>query len=141
MTPESSGETFFERWASDWLKPRQAPDLNLGRCDMLLTEQLLKALSSGDSDLRSGSVRWHDACLHVPAVVREILEAWQEQLISDEDVERILDTMRTQMCCLSVCAAAWLRYYIQVISIGYSCSKKFAKNCVIGGRLPNLDPT
>ena len=60
------------------------------------------------------SVRWHEACLHVPAVIREILEAWQAELITDDDVERILDSLRTQMCCLSVCAAAWLRYYIQV---------------------------
>lgn len=60
------------------------------------------------------SVRWHEACLHVPAVIREILAAYESQLISDDDVERILDILRTQMCCLSVCAAAWLRYYIQV---------------------------
>ncbi len=40
--------------------------------------------------------------------------AYESQLVSDEEVERILDTLRTQMCCLSVCAAAWLRFYIQV---------------------------
>jgi len=95
-------------------KPGHAPDLSLARCDSALTDQLLKALTSGESDLRSGSVRWHEACLHVPAVIREILAAYESQLISDEDVERILDILRTQMCCLSVCAAAWLRYYIQV---------------------------
>lgn len=52
--------------------------------------------------------------MHVPAVIREILAAYESQLVTDEDVERILDTLRTQMCCLSVCAAAWLRFYIQV---------------------------
>jgi DNA-directed RNA polymerase subunit N (RpoN/RPB10) len=60
------------------------------------------------------SVRWHEACFHIPAVIREILGAYESQLVSDEEVERILDTLRTQMCCLSVCAAAWLRFYIQV---------------------------
>lgn len=54
--------------------------------------------------------------MHVPAVIREILAAYESQLVSDEEVERILDTLRTQMCCLSVCAAAWLRFYIQVQS-------------------------
>nr|CAG4642316.1 EOG090X01FD [Evadne anonyx] len=114
LSGEQSGETFFEQWASEWLKPGRAPDLSLARCDSALTDQLLKALTSGESDLRSGSVRWHEACLHVPAVIREILAAYESQLISDDDVERILDILRTQMCCLSVCAAAWLRYYIQV---------------------------
>ena len=64
----------------------------------------------------SRNVRWHDACMHVPAVIREILAAYESQLVTDEEVERILDTLRTQMCCLSVCAAAWLRFYIQVLS-------------------------
>ncbi|XP_057366748.1 mediator of RNA polymerase II transcription subunit 24-like [Daphnia carinata] len=114
LSGEQGGETFFEQWASEWLKPNQAPDLLLNRCDPMLTDQLLKALTSGESDLRSGSVRWHDACFHVPAVIREILAAYESQLVSDEEVERILDTLRTQMCCLSVCAAAWLRFYIQV---------------------------
>ena len=50
----AGGETFFEQWASEWLKPGHAPDLNLTRCDQTLTDQLLKALTSGDSDLRSG---------------------------------------------------------------------------------------
>nr|SVE77342.1 EOG090X0HN8 [Daphnia lumholtzi]SVE77963.1 EOG090X0HN8 [Daphnia lumholtzi]SVE78592.1 EOG090X0HN8 [Daphnia lumholtzi] len=114
LSGELGGETFFEQWASEWLKPNVAPDLLLNRCDPMLTDQLLKALTSGESDLRSGSVRWHDACFHVPAVIREILAAYESQLVSDEEVERILDTLRTQMCCLSVCAAAWLRFYIQV---------------------------
>nr|CAG4643030.1 EOG090X01FD [Ilyocryptus agilis] len=114
LSGEPGGETFFEQWASEWLKPNQAPDLALTRCDPILTDQLLKALTSGESDLRAGSVRWHEACMHVPAVIREILTAYESQLISDEDVERILDTLRTQMCCLSVCAAAWLRFYIKV---------------------------
>ncbi|XP_046644835.1 mediator of RNA polymerase II transcription subunit 24-like [Daphnia pulicaria] len=114
LSGEQGGETFFEQWASEWLKPNQAPDLSLSRCDPMLTDQLLKALTSGESDLRSGSVRWHEACFHVPAVIREILGAYESQLVSDEEVERILDTLRTQMCCLSVCAAAWLRFYIQV---------------------------
>ncbi len=136
---DASSATFFELWASEWLRPGCAPDLQLARCDPTLTDQLLKVLdvagardarmvssssfcrchiqqvlTSGDSDLRSGQVRWHDACLHVPAVVRQILDAWQARLVSDDDVERILDTLRTQMCCLAVCAAAWLRYHIQV---------------------------
>nr|CAG4641474.1 EOG090X01FD [Eurycercus lamellatus] len=114
LSGEQGGETFFEQWACEWLKPGQAPDLSLNRCDPMLTDQLLKALTSGESDLRAGNVRWHEACMHVPAVIREILAAYEEQMITEEDVERILDTLRTQMCCLSVCAAAWLRFYIQV---------------------------
>ena len=57
MTNESGSgrnQTFFEQWASEWLKPGKAPDLNLTRCDQSLTDQLLTALTSGDSDLRAG---------------------------------------------------------------------------------------
>ena len=51
---ELGGETFFEQWALEWLKPKQAPDLLLSQCDLVLTDQLLKALTSGEGDLRSG---------------------------------------------------------------------------------------
>ena len=56
LSGEQGAETFFEQWASEWLKPGHAPDLSLARCDSALTDQLLKALTSGESDLRSGSV-------------------------------------------------------------------------------------
>jgi len=116
LNGEQGKGTFFEQWASEWLKPIQAPDLSLSRCDSAVTDQLLKNLTSMEdsNDLRSGTVSWHEACSHVPAVIREVLIAYEAQLLTDEEVEKILDSLRSQMCCLPVCAAVWLRFYIQV---------------------------
>ena len=116
LNGEQGKDTFFEQWASEWLKPTQAPDLYLSRCNPTVTDQLLKNLTSleDSNDIRSGTVSWHEACSHVPAVIREILVAYEAQLVSDEELEKHLDNLRSQMCCLPVCAAVWLRFYIQV---------------------------
>lgn len=47
-------DTFFEQFASEWLKPGQAPELSLMHCDPNMTDQLLKTLMSGEGDLRAG---------------------------------------------------------------------------------------
>lgn len=63
----------------------------------------------------SSQVKWHEVCLHVPAAIKEVLLAWEHGAVTANDVKRILDAMRSRMCCLPVCAAAWLCSYMQVV--------------------------
>jgi hypothetical protein len=64
-------------------------------------------------------VKWHEVCLHVPAAIKEVLLAWEHGAVTANDVKRILDAMRSRMCCLPVCAAAWLCSYMQVSVFSY----------------------
>lgn len=57
---------------------------------------------------------WHEVCFNMPGAIREVLVAWEQEALSVTDVKRILDTMQAPMCCLPVCAAAWLCSYMQV---------------------------
>lgn len=63
----------------------------------------------------SSQVKWHEVCLHVPAAIKEVLLAWEHGAVTANDVKRILDAMRSRMCCLPVCATAWLCSYMQVV--------------------------
>lgn len=67
----------------------------------------------------SSQVKWHEVCLHVPAAIKEVLLAWEHGAVTPTDVKRILDAMRSRMCCLPVCAAAWLCSYMQVSVFSY----------------------
>lgn len=69
----------------------------------------------------SSQVKWHEVCLHVPAAIKEVLVAWEHGAVTANDVKRILDAMRSRMCCLPVCAAAWLCSYMQVCVFLYRC--------------------
>lgn len=62
-------------------------------------------------------MKWHEVCWSIPAAIKEVLVAWEHEALTANDVKRILDTMKARMCCLPVCAAAWLCSYMQVMSV------------------------
>lgn len=53
--------------------------------------------------------------MSVAAAMKEVVIAWQQEALSVTDVKRILDNMRQSMCCLPICASAWLCSYMQVL--------------------------
>lgn len=53
-------------------------------------------------------------CLNVPGAINEVLLAWEHGIVSANDVKRILDSMRSRMACVPVCAANWLCSRMQV---------------------------
>lgn len=70
---------------------------------------------------------WHEVCFNMPGAIREVLIAWEQEALSVTDVKRILDTMQAPMCCLPVCAAAWLCSYMQVRSNHTLCTLPHTK--------------
>ncbi|XP_069683870.1 mediator of RNA polymerase II transcription subunit 24 isoform X2 [Periplaneta americana] len=115
---EEGGDSFFEQWVRECMVERgrpKSPDQMLQHCDPARVDALLSQFNSADGDFKTSQVRWHEVCLHVPAVIKEVLLAWEHGAVTANDVKRILDAMRSRMCCLPVCAAAWLCSYMQIL--------------------------
>ncbi|XP_063216057.1 mediator of RNA polymerase II transcription subunit 24 [Bacillus rossius redtenbacheri] len=114
---EESGQSFFEQWVRECMVERGQPkftDQMMEHCDQAKVDALLAQFNSPDSDFKMSVVKWHEVCMLVPSAIREVLIAWEHGVMSANDVKRILDAMRSRMCCLPVCAAAWLCSYMQV---------------------------
>lgn len=60
-------------------------------------------------------MKWHEVCLNIPGIMKEMLFAWEQGTLSANDVKRILDVMRQRMCCLAITATAWLCSYMQIV--------------------------
>lgn len=114
---EGEGDSFMEQWVRECLVERgkpKSPDKMLQYCDPAWVDTLLAQFNSPDSELKNSNMKWHEICLNVPGAIREVLVAWEQEALSPTDVKRILDAMQTPMCCLPVCAAAWLCSHMQV---------------------------
>lgn len=115
---EEGGDSFFEQWVRECMVERgrpKSPDQMLQHCDPARVDALLAQFNSADGDFKTSQVKWHEVCLHVPAAIKEVLLAWEHGAVTANDVKRILDAMRSRMCCLPVCAAAWLCSYMQIL--------------------------
>ncbi|XP_021940557.1 mediator of RNA polymerase II transcription subunit 24, partial [Zootermopsis nevadensis] len=115
---EEGGDSFFEQWVRECMVERgrpKSPDQMLQHCDPARVDGLLAQFNSADGDFKTSQVKWHEVCLHVPAAIKEVLLAWEHGAVTANDVKRILDAMRSRMCCLPVCATAWLCSYMQIL--------------------------
>ncbi|XP_046388735.1 mediator of RNA polymerase II transcription subunit 24 [Ischnura elegans] len=115
---EEGGDSFFEQWVRECMVERgrpKCPETMLKRCDPSKVDALLSQFNAGDIDFKMGQVKWHEMCLNVPAAIREVLFAWEQGSLSPTDVKRVLDALRSRMCCLPVCAAAWLCSHMQIL--------------------------
>uniref|UniRef100_A0A1B6DIW1 Mediator of RNA polymerase II transcription subunit 24 n=1 Tax=Clastoptera arizonana TaxID=38151 RepID=A0A1B6DIW1_9HEMI len=117
LSDEVEGDSFMEQWMKDCLVERgkpKSPDAILKRCDPAWVDTLLNQFNSTDCDFKINQMSWDDICINMPGAISEVLVAWEQEALSATDVKRILDAMQTPMCCLPVCAAAWLCSYMQV---------------------------
>ncbi|KAK7870071.1 hypothetical protein R5R35_012021 [Gryllus longicercus] len=118
LSEENSGDSFFEQWVRECMVERgrtKSPDQMLLHCDPARVDALLTQFNSADGDFKTSQVKWHEVCLNIPAAIKEVLLAWEHGSLTATDVKRILDAMRSRMCCLPVCAAAWLCSYMQIL--------------------------
>lgn len=105
-----ASESFFYHWATRCLPEGYGKYRALESgipADSSKVEVLLQQFQSG-SELKLTLVKWHDMCINVPAAIQEVLIAWEAGAVSSETVKSILEVIRNQMCCLSVCVSAWL---------------------------------
>ncbi|XP_026468595.1 mediator of RNA polymerase II transcription subunit 24-like [Ctenocephalides felis] len=112
-----NGDSFFEEWVRTCMVERfkpKSPDRMVARCDHATVETLLVQFNSGESDFKNSQISWSKACMHIGAVVQEVLRAWEQGSLSPADVKRILDALRSKACSLAACAAAWLCAHMRV---------------------------
>ncbi|XP_075220202.1 mediator complex subunit 24 isoform X2 [Lycorma delicatula] len=118
LCDEEQGDSFFAQWVRECIVERgkpKSPDNMLQHCDPVKIDTLLSQFNSSDSEFKNSQMKWHEVCVNVPGAIKEVLVAWEYGALSPTDVKRILDAMRARMCCLPVCAAAWLCSYMQVL--------------------------
>lgn len=114
---EETGDSFFENWVRQCMVEKghpKSPEQILGLCDQTKVDALLQQFNSNEGEFK-GQVKWHEVCLNIPGVMKEMLFAWEQGTLSANDVKRILDVMRGKMCCLSIVATAWLCSYMQIV--------------------------
>ncbi|KAL0268602.1 UNVERIFIED_CONTAM: hypothetical protein PYX00_010471 [Menopon gallinae] len=114
---EEGGDSFFELWVRECMVEKghpKSPEAILNLCDNSKVDALLAQFNSNE-EFKTSQVKWNEVCLSVPAAIKEVLLAWEQGTLSANDVKRILDSMRSKLCCLPVCAAAWLCSYMQIL--------------------------
>lgn len=60
---------------------------------------------------------WDEMCFAMPAVMKKIHNGWRtsgNSLYSGLEVKKMLDSISSQACCLSICSVSWLCSYMQV---------------------------
>lgn len=57
----------------------------------------------------------NEICFAMPGVMKKIQDEWRVNgKYDDNDVQRMLNTIASQMCCLSICSVSWMCSYMQV---------------------------
>lgn len=113
---EEGGDSFFELWVEQCMVEKghpKSPEGILSWCESGKVDALLQQFQN--EEFRMSQVSWDEVCLNIPGVIKEVLLAWEQGTLTANDVKRILDSIRSKLCCLPVCAAAWLCSYMQIL--------------------------
>ncbi|KAK7919771.1 hypothetical protein WMY93_011055 [Mugilogobius chulae] len=116
--PSPSGETpFFETWLQTCM-PEEGkilnPDHPCFRPEPGKVESLVTLLNNS-SEMKLVQVKWHEICLNIPAVILEVLNAWENGVLSVEAVQKITDNIKGKVCSMAICAVAWLVAHVRVL--------------------------
>lgn len=137
--PDGGNDTFFEKWCRQCMVELGNPkshETMMGECDPSKVEALLTAIDNGEDIINwfviifrfmkmkcsylnyilYSDTSWDQICVSIIGATHDVLVAWENSTLSSNDVKRILDSMRSSMFCLPICAAAWLCSYMQVFT-------------------------
>ncbi|XP_054860799.1 mediator of RNA polymerase II transcription subunit 24 isoform X1 [Amphiprion ocellaris] len=116
--PSPSGETpFFETWLQTCM-PEEGKTLNPdhpcfrpepGKVESLVT------LLNNSPEMKLVQVKWHEICLSTPAAILEVLNAWENGVLSVEAVQKITDNIKGKVCSMAICAVAWLVAHVRML--------------------------
>lgn len=111
--------TTFNRWYHECYNQEtcfNCPKEMLKDCDEEIVTSLIRQLADPNSDVRLKSVNWHEICFNMPKAISEILNAWNQGSLNDDDIVVIIERIRSKMCFLAVVAATWLQCYIKTLN-------------------------
>ncbi|UYV65143.1 K02A2.6-like, partial [Cordylochernes scorpioides] len=115
--PENK-DSFFTQWITECFSRGnkfKCPDTLLSKCSLSMVDQLLQQFTNLDSNFETFAVKWHEVCMNAPMAVKDIVIAWEYGALSTDTVKKILDNIKSRMCCIPVCVSAWLCNYINVL--------------------------
>lgn len=117
--PELSGDSFFETWVRDVMvdpTKSKSPMAIVKICDQSKVDEMIGYFSDNSNQQQLPiSFRWNEICMNIPAMLYNVLIAWENETIQPTVVKSILDNMRSKMCCFAVVAASWLCAYIKIL--------------------------
>lgn len=118
--PSPSGETpFFETWLQTCM-PEEGkilnPDHPCFRPDPSKVESLVTLLNN-TSEIKLVQMKWHEVCLTTPAAILEILNAWENGVLTVESVQKITDNIKGKVCSMAICAVAWLVAHVRMLGL------------------------
>ncbi|KAA0725513.1 Mediator of RNA polymerase II transcription subunit 24 [Triplophysa tibetana] len=118
--PSPSGETpFFETWLQTCM-PEDGKTLNPDhpcfRPESGKVESLVALLNSS-SEMKLVQMKWHEICLSTPAAILEVLNAWENGVLSVEAVQKITDNIKGKVCSMAICAVAWLVAHVRMLGL------------------------
>uniref|UniRef100_A0AAY4C4E5 Mediator of RNA polymerase II transcription subunit 24 n=1 Tax=Denticeps clupeoides TaxID=299321 RepID=A0AAY4C4E5_9TELE len=118
--PSPSGESpFFETWLQTCM-PVEGKALNpehpCFRPESGKVEGLVTLLNTS-TEMKLVQMKWHEICLSTPAAILEVLNAWENGVLSVEAVQRITDNIKGKVCSMAICAVAWLVAHVRMLGL------------------------
>ncbi|XP_039595678.1 mediator of RNA polymerase II transcription subunit 24 [Polypterus senegalus] len=118
--PSPLGETpFFETWLQSCM-PEEGkilnPDHPCFRLDPGKVEGLVALLNSS-AEMKLVQMKCHEVCLTIPAAILEILNAWENGVLTMESVQKITDNIKGKVCSMAICAVAWLVAHVRMLGL------------------------
>ncbi|XP_042332438.1 mediator of RNA polymerase II transcription subunit 24 isoform X3 [Sceloporus undulatus] len=110
---------FFEIWMQNCM-PEEGkilnPDHPCFRPDSTKVESLV-ALLNNSSEMKLVQMKWQEACMSISAAILEILNAWENGVLTFESVQKITDNIKGKVCSMAVCAVAWLVAHVRMLGL------------------------
>ncbi|XP_072860337.2 mediator of RNA polymerase II transcription subunit 24 isoform X8 [Pogona vitticeps] len=110
---------FFEIWMQNCM-PEEGkilnPDHPCFRPDSTKVESLV-ALLNNSSEMKLVQMKWHEACMSISAAILEILNAWENGVLTFDSVQKITDNIKGKVCSMAVCAVAWLVAHVRMLGL------------------------
>ncbi|XP_034991099.2 mediator of RNA polymerase II transcription subunit 24 isoform X2 [Zootoca vivipara] len=110
---------FFETWMQTCM-PEEGkilnPDHPCFRPDSTKVESLV-ALLNNSSEMKLVQMKWQEACLSISAAILEILNAWENGVLTFDSVQKITDNIKGKVCSMAVCAVAWLVAHVRMLGL------------------------
>ncbi|XP_039553261.1 mediator of RNA polymerase II transcription subunit 24 isoform X1 [Passer montanus] len=134
---------FFETWMLTCM-PEEGkilnPDHPCFRPDSTKVESLV-ALLNNSSEMKLVQMKWHEVCLSISAAILEILNAWENGVLTSESIQvgllggrvelccvlrrnqesrssgKITENIKGKVCSMAVCAVAWLVAHVRMLGL------------------------
>ena len=116
---EMNSNATFNRWYYESYNQStcsNCPKEMLKNCDDEIVVSLIKQLVDPNEDIQFKSTNWSDVCFNVPKALSEILNAWVQEQLSDEDIAIVIERLRSRMCLMAVVASNWLQCHIKTLN-------------------------